>query len=47
MDNGTTPSYQLYFGREFGESLWEALLEAAEICGGGPVGFEAIDQLRE
>ena len=46
IDLGGLPAYQLYFGREFGEYLWDALVEAAGGCGGGPVGFEAMDQLR-
>lgn len=46
IDFGDLPGYRLYFGREFGEYLWEALVEAAAVCGGGPVGFEAIDQLQ-
>ncbi len=47
IDLGDMPSYQLYFGRELGEYLWEALVEAAGFCGGGPVGFEAVDQLQK
>jgi heterotetrameric sarcosine oxidase gamma subunit len=43
IDHGEFLSYQLYFPREFGEYLWDALLEAAEFCGGGPVGFETWD----
>ena len=43
IDHGASLSYQLYFPREFGEYLWDALLEAAEFCGGGPVGLEAWD----
>ena len=46
IDQGDLLSYQLYFPREFGEYLWDALLEATELSGGGPVGFEATDQLR-
>ena len=46
VDIGGLPAYQLYFGREFGEYLWEAMLEASAVCGGGPVGFEAIDHLK-
>lgn len=41
IDRGASLSYQLYFPREFGEYLWDALLEAAGFCGGGPVGFQA------
>lgn len=39
-------SYELFFGREFGEYMWEALLEAAEEHGGGPVGLEAMARLQ-
>jgi len=46
IDLGNLPNYQLYFGREFGEYMWDALVEAAEVCGGAPVGFEAMDQLQ-
>jgi len=46
IDLGNLPNYQLYFGREFGEFLWGALVEAAGVCGGAPVGFEAMDQLQ-
>ena len=45
IDLGERPGYQLFFGREFGEYLWEALVEASGVCGGGPVGFEAWDAL--
>ena len=40
------PAYQLYAGREFGEYLWEALIDAATETGGGPVGTEALARLR-
>ena len=46
MDHGDLLSYQLYFPREFGEYMWDAMVEAAGLCGGGPVGFEALDQLQ-
>ncbi len=46
IDLGGLPAYQLYVGREFGQYLWDALVEAAGICGGAPVGFEAMDQLQ-
>jgi sarcosine oxidase subunit alpha len=35
-------SYDLYFGREFGEYLWDALLEAGEEFGVTPIGIEAM-----
>ena len=38
--------HQLYAGREFGEYLWEVLVEAAEEVGGGAVGTEALLGLR-
>ena len=41
-----TPAYQLYAGREFGEYLWETLIDAAAETGGGPVGAEAISGLK-
>ena len=41
IDIGDMPAYQLYFGREFGEYVWEAIVEAAGVCGGGPVGLDA------
>lgn len=39
--------YQLYTGREFGEYLWEVLIEATHEVGGGPVGTEALLGLRD
>ncbi len=45
-DVGDLPSYQIFFGRDFGEYMWEALVEAAEVHDGAPVGFEAMDRLR-
>ena len=41
IDADGLPSYQLYFSRDFGQYVWEALVEAAEHLGGGPVGVEA------
>ena len=46
MDHGDLLSYQLYFPREFGEYMWDAMVEAAGLYGGGPVGFEALEQLQ-
>ncbi len=45
MDQAGVPSYQLYFGREFGEYIWDVLMEAAQRCGGAPVGFQAMELL--
>ena len=39
--------YQLYAGREFGEYLWEVLIETAREVGGGAVGTEALLGLRD
>ena len=36
------PIYQLYFSREFGEYLWEVLIQTAHELGGGPVGTQAL-----
>ena len=38
--------YQLYASREFGEYLWEVLIETAQEVGGGPAGTEALLGLR-
>ena len=45
-DIQSIPAYQLYAGREFGEYLWEVLIDAATETGGGPVGAEALSRLR-
>ena len=45
-DMGDLPSYQLFFSRDFGEYMWEVLLETAEYCNGAPVGMDAIGELR-
>ena len=46
-DVNRIPMYHLYAGREFGEYLWEVLIEAAGEVGGGPVGTEALLGLRD
>ncbi len=46
-DAGSFPIYQLYAGREFGEYLWETLIQSAEEVGGGAVGTEALAGLRD
>ena len=46
-DRGTLPSYDIYFGRDFGEYLWEAILEAGREYGMAPVGVEALKELAE
>ena len=45
-DLGPLPSYDLYFPREFGEYLWDAIFEAGEEFGLTAVGFEAADRLQ-
>lgn len=39
--------YQVYASREFGEYLWEVLVETARELGGGPVGTQALLSLRK
>ena len=38
-DRGGVPGYRLYFGREYGEHVWEALLDAGREYGAVPVGI--------
>ena len=38
-------SYELYFGREFGEYMWDALIEAGEEYSVTPFGIEAMARL--
>ena len=45
-DVGDLPSYQLFFSRDFGEYMWETLLETAKAHHGAPVGMDAIGELR-
>ena len=40
------PSYDLYIGREYGEYMWDALMEAGEEHGIVPVGTEAMAFLK-
>ncbi len=47
QDVGTASAYQLYFAREYGEYLWEVIIQAARHIGGGPVGTEAIRSLQD
>ena len=46
-DLGPAPAYQLYFPREYGEYIWEAITQAARYIGGGPVGTEAIWRMQD
>ena len=45
-DSGPLPSYELFFPREFGEYMWDAIFEAGEEFGVAGVGFEAADRFR-
>ncbi len=45
-DLGELPGIRLYFGREYGEHLWEALLDACRDHGAAPVGLEALARVR-
>ena len=44
IDLGPLPSYDLYFSREFGEYMWEAIFHAGEECGVAAIGFEAAER---
>jgi sarcosine oxidase subunit alpha len=46
MDIRGLPSFDLYFGREFGEYLWDVLMEAGAEYGVAPVGIEAMARLQ-
>lgn len=46
-DINEIPSYRLYFGREFGQYIWEALLDAGLEYDAVPVGLEALARLRQ
>ena len=47
QDVGPAPAYQLYFPREYGEYIWEAITQSARHIGGGPVGTEAIRRFQD
>ena len=40
------PSFELYFGREYGVYMWDALMEAGEEYNAAPFGTEALARLR-
>lgn len=44
-DLGDLLGYELYFGREFGEYMWDALLEAGETYQVMPFGIETLERL--
>ena len=45
-DLGPLPSYDLFFPREFGEYMWDAMFEAGEEFGVAAVGFEAAHRVQ-
>lgn len=45
-DLGPLPSYELFFTREFGEYVWDAIFEAGEELGVAPIGLESADHLQ-
>ena len=45
VDRGGVPGYQLYLGRDYGEYMWDAVLEAGEPASLVPVGTEALAAL--
>ena len=45
IDEAGLPCYELYVTREFGQYMWEVLMEAAEWSDAAPVGFEAMERL--
>ena len=45
MDVAGLPCYELYITREFGQYMWEVLMEAGEWHEATPVGFEPMERL--
>ena len=41
-DIGNLLSYDLYFSRDYGDHMWESLVDAGELHGVTPLGFEAM-----
>ena len=44
-DRGGVSGFRIYFGREYGEYVWEAILDSGRDCGAAPVGIEALARL--
>jgi sarcosine oxidase subunit alpha len=44
-DIGGLRSYELYFGRDYGQYMWESLTEAGHDLGIAPYGVEALERL--
>ena len=47
LDISDLPSYELYFSRDFGQYMWDLLLEAGEEYNLMPCGIEAMDRLQK
>jgi len=45
VDRRGVPGYELYFGREYGEYMWDSVLEAGEPAELTPVGTEALAKI--
>ena len=45
LDAAGLPAYTLFFGREYGDYMWESVLEAGERYGLVPFGTEALGRL--
>ena len=46
LDAAGLPAYTLFFGREYGDYMWESILEAGERYGLVPFGIETLGRLR-
>lgn len=46
LDFNNTLAFELYFTRDFGVYIWEAVTESAQHYGGGPIGIDALESLR-
>ncbi len=46
LDAAGLPAYTLFFGREYGDYMWESILEAGERHDLVPFGIEALGRLR-
>lgn len=46
LDAAGLPGYTLLFGREYGDYMWESIMEAGERYGLVPFGIEALGRLR-
>ena len=46
LDAAGLPGYTLLFGREYGDYMWESIMETGERYGLAPFGLEALGRLR-